>query len=153
MYFDFLCNSNDNYLVSVLSKSGGYTVLKVFLQVLAGVAIAGIMYYNAINTVNVHKNMKFPKTIEGMRLYFPEGFMKDNTSGKWRMTYLGWMKTGERLPLLAQSDDGLHWKPYDTSGVTEIEKRQLPNQLFPIDKFGEWPACYVDPHAPEEHRL
>lgn len=83
---------------------------------------------------------------------YPSVFYNE-PSGKWRMTYLGWAYGGSRLALLAESDDGLRWQPRDTTGEIDLPDRFLPNQVLPEEKFGEWPACYVDERAPAEERI
>jgi hypothetical protein len=78
---------------------------------------------------------------------------KDEASGKWRMNYQGWNLDGPKAPLLAESDDGLRWAPRDTSREIDLPDRQFPHQLLPLDRFGEWSACYVDPHAVPDERI
>ena len=48
---------------------------------------------------------------------------------------------------MAESGDGIHWVPRDTRSDSDLPDRMLPNQVLPVDRFGEWSACYVDPHA------
>jgi hypothetical protein len=66
---------------------------------------------------------------------------------------LGWTQDKRRLPLLAESEDGLHWQPKDISEEVSLTNRLLPNQLLPLDRFGEWPACYVDLLAEPDERI
>jgi hypothetical protein len=83
------------------------------------------------------------------------GVFHDPVSGKWRLLYLGWTgpELGKRFPLLAESDDGLHWSPRDTTRELDLPDRRFPHQVLPLDQFAEWPACYVDPYAPPAERL
>lgn len=86
---------------------------------------------------------------------YPSVF-RDEASGMWRMVYQGFSPDPahrQRLPLLAESDDGLYWRPADTTKDIDLPGRLAPNQLLPLDAFGEWPACYVDPHAAPEERI
>ena len=84
---------------------------------------------------------------------YPSVFF-DPGSGKWRMCYLGWTREANvRVPLLAESDDGLHWQPRDTTRDIDLPDRKTPNQLLPLDEFGEWPACYIDERAEPQERI
>lgn len=75
-----------------------------------------------------------------------------NLDGEWRMLYQG-RNQGEPNPkLLAESDDGLRWKPYDTSRAIDLPDRRFPHQLFPLEQFGQW-HCYVDPLGKPEERI
>jgi hypothetical protein len=79
----------------------------------------------------------------------------DATSGKWRMLYLGWTAVGHghRFPLLAESDDGLHWTPRDTTEEIQLPDRKFPHQVLPLEGFSEWPSCYIDERAPKAERI
>ncbi|MBO9604469.1 MAG: hypothetical protein J7639_00885 [Paenibacillaceae bacterium] len=77
---------------------------------------------------------------------------RDEASGKWRMTYQHCSTTFPRIPLLAESDDGLRWHPRDTTQEAEIAGRLRVNQLLPVDAFSEWSTTVVDPYAPPEER-
>ena len=83
---------------------------------------------------------------------YPSVFF-DKASGKWRMAYLGWGHGRPRMPLLAESDDGIRWSPRDTTKEIDLPDRKVPHQLLPLDHFGEWPACYVDPFAQPAERI
>lgn len=71
----------------------------------------------------------------------------------WRLIYLGWTPDKKRLPLLAESENGVRWRLRDVTKEVSLPNRLLPNQLLPLDLFGEWPACFVDPHAEPEERI
>jgi len=79
----------------------------------------------------------------------------DAPSGKWRMLYLGWtdVNLGHRFPLLAESDDGLHWVPRDTTREIKLADRKFPHQVLPLAEFSEWPPCYVDERAAPAERI
>lgn len=77
----------------------------------------------------------------------------DEPSGKWRMLYLGWVGVGKRFPLLAESDDGLHWSLRDTTKEIQLPDRAFPHQILPLTEFSEWPASYIDERAPAEERI
>ena len=79
------------------------------------------------------------------------GVFHDSLSGKWRMTCLAWAK--KRTAALAESDDGLHWVPRDTTREISLHDRILPNQVLPLEHFGEWPACFVDERAEPAERI
>ena len=81
------------------------------------------------------------------------GVFFDEASGKWRMTYLAWAHGRKRTAALAESDDGLLWSPRDTTREIDLPDRILPNQALPLDRFGEWPATFVDERAPAAERL
>jgi len=77
----------------------------------------------------------------------------DEESHKWRMIYQGHLPTRRAVPLLAESDDGLRWEPRDTTNEIDLPDRLVPNQLLPLERFGEWPACYVDDRAEPAKRI
>jgi hypothetical protein len=81
------------------------------------------------------------------------GVFRDEASGKWRMTYLAWAYGRQRTAALAESEDGLHWSPRDTTREIDLPDRILPNQVLPLDRFGEWPASFLDDRAPATERL
>ena len=94
---------------------------------------------------------------------FPSVFWNDETR-TWRMLYWGCLSypldaphpdpsTLRKTPLLAESADGLHWAPYDTSRHVTLPDRWLPHQVLPLDHFAEWPACYIDPRADKSERI
>ncbi len=75
-------------------------------------------------------------------------------SGIWRCLYQGKsleMPLGndtyqKRYPLVAESDDGIHWRIPDLTKLIPLPNRRYRHQLFPIDKFREW-DCYYDERA------
>jgi hypothetical protein len=70
-----------------------------------------------------------------------------------RLTYLAWTYGRQRTAALAESEDGLHWSPRDTTREIDLPDRILPNQVLPLDRFGEWPASFVDDRAAAAERL
>jgi len=77
----------------------------------------------------------------------------DRESGKWRMLYQGWNEGEPRAALIAESDEGLSWRPLDTTKSLDIPDRLWPHQVLPTADFHGWGNCYADPHAPAEERL
>ena len=78
---------------------------------------------------------------------------KDESSGKWRMLYQGCLSNRDRVPLIAESEDGLRWRPIDTRSMIELDVRKLPNQVLWTKGFSEWPACYIDDFADVSERI
>ena len=78
---------------------------------------------------------------------------QDAESGRWRCYYQGQLADSQldgrrhHVPLLAESDDGIHWEIPDLSDRVEISDRLCPHQLFGIERFSEWCGVYLDPHA------
>ena len=75
--------------------------------------------------------------------------IQDPESGKWRCYYQGEVSEAGAyiVPLLAESDDGVHWEMPDLTDKIDIPDRKTPNQLFGTEKFREWCGMYADPHA------
>ena len=75
--------------------------------------------------------------------------IQDPESGKWRCYYQGEVPEAGAyiVPLLAESDDGIHWEMPDLSDKIDIPDRKTPNQLFGTEKFREWCGMYPDPHT------
>ncbi len=74
----------------------------------------------------------------------------------WRMMYQGLsppVKAEYCAALLAESEDGLHWRPRDTAGEIDMPGRFASNQIIPSGEFNEFPTCYVDELAPPEERI
>lgn len=81
------------------------------------------------------------------------GVFYDQESDKWRLIYQGHLPSRQAIPLLAESEDGLHWTPRDTTEELDLAERMASHQLLPLERFGEWPACYVDPRAEPAERI
>lgn len=80
----------------------------------------------------------------------------DVATGIWRMMYQGLAPavTAEYCAaLLAESEDGLHWRPRDTVDEIDMPGRAAPNQIIPHGEFSELSACYVDERAPRDERI
>lgn len=75
--------------------------------------------------------------------------------GVWRMAYQGKTVKGlmgrHWVKLVAQSEDGLHWRECDTTRLVKIPRRIFPHQAG--NGFDEWCGMYVDRKAPPEHRF
>ena len=77
-------------------------------------------------------------------------------SGIWRMLYDGGSVVPEeqshRWPLVAESDDGMHWKTPDLTRRVPLPGRRYPHQVMPVyDEFGKpefgQMGCYYDGRA------
>ena len=83
---------------------------------------------------------------------YPQVF-RDERSGRWRMVYqiitsLG----GHEVAVVAESDDGLRWKPLDTTGEVKFAERVVPHQVHELEGLAEW-IVFVDPFAEPAERL
>ncbi len=72
---------------------------------------------------------------------------QDPDTGRWRCLYQGEPTFGKNLPLLLESDDGVHWEIPDLSAAVELESRICPHQLFGREHFLEWSPPFVDARA------
>jgi hypothetical protein len=68
-------------------------------------------------------------------------------AGCWRCLYQGQLPDGRFVPVVAESDDGIHWRLPDLTRWVPLRERLTPHQLFGPDRFGEWSGPYVDPQA------
>ena len=87
------------------------------------------------------------------------GVFFDEIDGLWRMVYqakvvdnaaasrwgMHWVK------LVAESKDGLHWRPRDTRKEMKIRGRRFPHQA--TGGGAEWCGIYLDERAPAEERV
>ena len=84
----------------------------------------------------------------GVASGYPTVF-RDET-GKWRCLYQGksiaHMPDKVSFPLVAESDDGVGWKIPDLADIVSLPDRAFPNQVMPMDEFGQW-NHYVDEKA------
>lgn len=81
---------------------------------------------------------------------------RDEATGNYRMTYQNRMVELEghtRMPLLAESEDGIHWAPRDTTGEIDLPDRAAPHQVLPLENHGEWVDTFVDPNAETEEKI
>jgi len=69
----------------------------------------------------------------------------------WRMVYqagVGQKKRGGGVILLADSVDGIHWRPHDTTGEISLNPRMAPHQIFPYAEGMELSSALDDPRGP-----
>ena len=73
--------------------------------------------------------------------------------GKWLMlTYGMHLKNFFDVIQIHESQDGLHWAPFDTTKELPLKTRRYPNQLFELGQCGEY-TVYRDERAEEEERF
>ncbi|HLH72559.1 MAG TPA: hypothetical protein VKX96_04685, partial [Chloroflexota bacterium] len=77
---------------------------------------------------------------------YPSVF-QDPETGRWRCLYQGQAETGEFVPVVAESSDGIHWELPDLSDRLAIPDRRCPHQVMGLERFREWSGPYVDPQA------
>lgn len=77
---------------------------------------------------------------------YPSVF-QDPASGRWRCLYQGQIASGRFVPVVAESEDGVHWELPDLSGSVPIPGRICPHQVLGLERFREWSGPYVDPQA------
>lgn len=79
----------------------------------------------------------------------------DAEKGLWRLFYQANVVQGVRgrpfCKLVAHSEDGLRWKPTDTTKAAAVPRRRFAHQV--ADGVNEWSGLYVDENAPAEERL
>lgn len=74
--------------------------------------------------------------------------------GPWRMVYqagVGRPDRGGGITLLAESDDGLDWRPYNTTESLNLEDRAAPHQILPTE-MGSLGSAFEDVRAPADER-
>lgn len=77
---------------------------------------------------------------------YPSVF-QDPATGHWRCLYQGEPQFGLHLPLMIESEDGVHWQVPDLSQTIDLSPRHTPHQLFGREHFQEWSPSFVDPNA------
>ena len=95
----------------------------------------------------------YPETVDLVSSY-PHAFI-DPMSGRWRMLYNSYWPEGavhQNLLLLAESEDGIHWEPRDTTSIIEIQDRMLPHQVLPSAGYRE-AVTFRDERAPSDKRF
>ena len=95
----------------------------------------------------------YPDTVDLVSCY-PHAFI-DPETGRWRMLYNSYFPDGaphQNLLLVAESDDGIKWEPYDTTSLIELADRILPHQVLPAKGYRE-AVTFRDEHAPAGKRL
>jgi len=77
---------------------------------------------------------------------YPSVF-RDPETDRWRCLYQGHTADGTYLPVVAQSDDGMHWTFPELTEDGPSEGRLCPHQVFGLNQFREWSGAYVDHQA------
>ena len=90
---------------------------------------------------------------------YPSVF-RDKETGIWRCLYQGQLRRSElptgrnlqHLAVLLESQDGVHWETPELDSRSPLTNRVRPNQVLPLDGFGEWGPCFYDSQTtnPEE---
>ena len=86
----------------------------------------------------------------GNALYGYPGVFRDPESAAWRMVYQTVRVKGKFR--LAESIDGLNWRPRATTGEIDLSERHAPNQIL-ADDVGNLGGVYWDRTAPAEERV
>lgn len=86
----------------------------------------------------------------GNALYGYPGVFRDPESGAWRMVYQTVRVKGKFR--LAESIDGLNWRPRATTGEIDLSERHAPNQIL-ADDVGNLGGVYWDRTVPAEARV
>lgn len=82
----------------------------------------------------------------------PNVFFSD-VLGKWLMLSYGMhLRAFYDVILLHESDDGLHWKPMDTTPFLDLKTRKYSHQLFELGQCGEY-FVYCDERACTQERF
>ena len=82
---------------------------------------------------------------------FPTVF-QDEASGKWRVIHDGRNFREPNPWLMAESDDGIHWSPRDTTNELDLPDRKHAHQILPILRDGR-PNSYVNLRAEPAERI
>lgn len=77
---------------------------------------------------------------------YPSVF-RDPSTGRWRCLYQGECAQGAFVPVLAESEEGIHWTLPDLTDQVRIPDRVCPHQVLGLSRFLEWSGPYVDPQA------
>ena len=105
---------------------------------------------------NLQRRVGSPKLIEEATFHDPHvdvawGFptvLWDEESGKWRCYYQGELaERGKcKVPLMAESEDGVRWEIPDLSDRVDLPNREAPHQVY-AGHMHEWCHVYDDPNA------
>ncbi len=57
------------------------------------------------------------------------------------------------FPLLVESDDGIHWEIPDLADKVPLPDRAFPNQVLPMDRFGQWDHYFDEKTDDPQERL
>ena len=78
-------------------------------------------------------------------------------TGTWRCLYqgksIGHMPAKISFPLLVESDDGIHWEIPDLADKVPLPDRAFPNQVLPMDRFGQWDHYFDEKTDDPQERL
>ena len=78
-------------------------------------------------------------------------------TGTWRCLYQGksiaHMPAKISFPLLVESDDGIHWEIPDLADKVPLPDRAFPNQVLPMDRFGQWDHYFDEKTDDPQERL
>ena len=86
---------------------------------------------------------------------YPSVFFEPE-SGRWCCLYQAQLPRSyvlpkgnamRHLPLIVESDDGVHWHPPDLTSAVPMEDRLRPHQVIPLSSVGEWGPCFYDARA------
>ena len=77
---------------------------------------------------------------------------QDEASGKWRLIYEGRNAREPNSKLMAESDDGIHWSPRDTTKELDLPDRKHAHQILPIEGDGRLNS-YIDLRADPAERV
>lgn len=75
---------------------------------------------------------------------------KDESSGRWRMIYS--VKWKPATLFVAESDDGLSWRPLPCADIQPIGGKLAPNHVFTLAD-GSVGGAYIDPQAKDGYRF
>ncbi len=113
---------------------------------------------------NVERKLGRPERVEdavyrdeyGNTAFGYPSVFRHEESGMWRMVYQTAL-TGQGgllfAQVIAESKDGLEWRPLDTTAQVDLPERQVPHQIVPIQDQKEWASCFVDHRAGAEERI
>ncbi len=112
---------------------------------------------------NVVRKLGRPERLDDATYHDPHGntsfgypsVFRSEESGTWRMVYQTAFRAGDLnlAQVLAESEDGLDWRPRDTTGEIDLPDRLLPHQIVSIEEQKEWGSCFVDQRAVPEERI
>ena len=78
-------------------------------------------------------------------------------TGTWRCLYQGksiaHMPAKISFPLLVESDEGIHWEIPDLADKVPLPDRAFPNQVLPMDRFGQWDHYFDEKTDDPQERL
>lgn len=91
----------------------------------------------------------------GLASGYPTVFRTE--AGQWRCLYQGksisHMPAKISFPLIAESDDGIHWEIPDLTEKVPLPDRAFPNQVMSMDRFGQWDHYFDERADDPQERL